>query len=716
MRTLLQLACLFSLTIGQVASQENNNNNNMMLQSHFGGVTYAGGMSYDSQRNVVYITGQVGANGCFVGLLKSSNTNNNIEWISRHVLPEPAVCQNLVHLDQSAVLLLGTTEEGGLYTDTRVAGSDRATLYGLAMTLDVGASGNDAQLSETGHALMHLNKVQYPRSAVLDAAAAAAEFGNYVYVVSMDSEDKSERGTTGSGGADNNNMIPNLTPGGVTTFGSGYTMTVTKIKRHNDFSVVWEKEFGLHSSSSQPQKSVDVAQMIWNGVTLIVVGSTAGSGPAFGESDDENYTHGFVTKIDPNNGRVWEAGVGSTAKSQVRLSLGGAGAFSDELANTYVMGVCSANRDATHIYVVGMTHPPNGGMSAPFLAKMDATTLEQVWLQQLEEASSNAYGLACGVDGDHVYMAGIIEDGGTIASSTTSQGGDDVFVVQLSDADAGQQPVVQWIRQVGSSGDDRLAHGGSGLSVMENDGVFLYGDTSGSLYATAEHPSELFVAHVTLDGTVPGTVESGATPNSGGLMPIVTPPRLDNDNNNNINGEGNVGDSATDAPVPEIVPPPSEVDPSIKLKKGTGHRGIFFMTLILAGAFMVGYVMRQNKADAGTERALVFSYLQAFDVEDIDVRHSATGGWHGTYVGKLAQGESNKSTAHSSIVKDSLFVDYDTAPSLGGSSASTDDDIDLELDDVDKYIDGTMSYADKRANLGGGGKSNSNDPWGTDII
>jgi hypothetical protein len=48
---------------------------------------------------------------------------------------------------------------------------------------------------------------------------------------------------------------------------------------------------------------------------------------------------------------------------------------------------------------------------------------------------------------------------------------------------------------------------------------------------------------------------------------------------------------------------------------------------------------RHQKQEKVTEREMVFGYLQAFDVEDIDVRHSATGGCHGTYAGKLAKGQ-----------------------------------------------------------------------------
>jgi hypothetical protein len=173
---------------------------------------------------------------------------------------------------------------------------------------------------------------------------------------------------------------------------------------------------------------------------------------------------------------------------------------------------------------------------------------------------------------------------------------------------------------------------------------------------------------------------------------------------------------------------------------------------------------------------LVFSYLQAFDVEDIDVRQSATGGWHGTYVGKLAQGRvygsnieridvhsddeddeffadignSGKTLlsgfSHSSIVKDSLFVDYDmTPPSMGSGYRDQVDDV-IEngnssrssftdtfrdepiMNDSSSYVrdpkhysDTTVDHSDEdNFNLARlSTKSSPNkgsDPWGADII
>jgi hypothetical protein len=89
---------------------------------------------------------------------------------------------------------------------------------------------------------------------------------------------------------------------------------------------------------------------------------------------------------------------------------------------------------------------------------------------------------------------------------------------------------------------------------------------------------------------------------------------------------------------------------------------------------------------AAMKRAAVFPYLHSLDLEDVNVRRSATGGWHGNYVEVLAKegiiqglfaGTDSSSSlfdgletrtnggiidscplSPSSIVKDSLFVEW----------------------------------------------------------
>jgi hypothetical protein len=79
------------------------------------------------------------------------------------------------------------------------------------------------------------------------------------------------------------------------------------------------------------------------------------------------------------------------------------------------------------------------------------------------------------------------------------------------------------------------------------------------------------------------------------------------------------------------------------------HNSLSVMIGTIGVAYFLGVAYLRETArrlEEETKRALVASYLQvssylqAFDTHDINVQHSNTGGWHGTYVGKLVEGES----------------------------------------------------------------------------
>ena len=100
---------------------------------------------------------------------------------------------------------------------------------------------------------------------------------------------------------------------------------------------------------------------------------------------------------------------------------------------------------------------------------------------------------------------------------------------------------------------------------------------------------------------------------------------------------------------------------------------MFVVTLSIFG--LQWTVKRQKQKRAEAQKSAIFAYLQNFDVEDVDLRKSPPGGWHGTYLNKLSYGinkaewgnlqHGDNSLAekvetapltHSSIVKDSLFL------------------------------------------------------------
>lgn len=96
----------------------------------------------------------------------------------------------------------------------------------------------------------------------------------------------------------------------------------------------------------------------------------------------------------------------------------------------------------------------------------------------LEGGMTEAFG--CHVidqDKSKIYLAGTVYNGGTMDSAQRSGGGDDVWVAQLNSDDGS----LRWIRQIGSSGDDRLART-NGIEVDVNGHAIVFGETNGELY------------------------------------------------------------------------------------------------------------------------------------------------------------------------------------------------------------------------------------------
>jgi hypothetical protein len=225
---------------------------------------------------------------------------------------------------------------------------------------------------------------------------------------------------------------------------------------------------------------------------------------------------------------------------------------------------------------------------------------------------ATATGVACAVtpDGKAVYLAGNVEDSAVLdmAGTVSSYGDDDVYVAQL-DAGTGK---VNYVRQIGSDDRDVVAFR-HGLSVDEDGNAVLAGSTFGSLYrqrdASQESTSDVFVMTV--------------SKYNGALAPSLSRPEYI--------GSGGAGPDAGGSP-----------EPSASQKAGIGV-GIFFVFFV--GGMLAIYCCcccfarrKRSSAVAETDRGKVLRYLSSFDVEDVDLKHSATGGWHCSYAGPLANG------------------------------------------------------------------------------
>ena len=809
------------------------------------GPSYAGGMVYDPQKHALYLTGATYGNifdpghteeddnpmpssACFLGIarLPDTNKNVNVEWEERETYGTTTIPESCVSLalakettedHHTHLYMIGSTEESGLLTDIRFPGSHKAKEYGIVLDVAVGGGGirTTSRVSTLlGGALIQDEMIQYPRAIVADPTHS------YVYVASMHTE---ETGTSPQWNkyADSK-KYPNLTKGGLKKYGTDYGMLVERLRigevtdamlaeggLKETLTPTWRKPFGL---SIPPSSTISVGEVgagaggdviaphetnLPNSVmvnhmvevasknTLVIVGATPGTGPAFGEDvSGLGDMDGFVLKLDTETGDM------IAVKRTESLN------FKDD----WITHSCTGKTNDDFLFIVGITAgqldqraavPSDSSVDA-FISKLSLNTLEPVWTRQFNvtggsselsdgsKTGNAAYGIACSVTSDDssVYFAGVVDQGAALRGQT-SQGGDDIFVMKL-DASNGQE---QWKKQVGSAGNERLAHGG-GLIVDKHDNAVVYGDTSGVMFrdgggGNLDEMRDVFVmsfskekgehifqgsGHNNNGGTADGGRNDDTAPADVGEND--TP---DNGPDDEPTGDGTPDDTSPDdtgsadlaTPAPTASPPKVTI-PDIKIdeEKPTTSKSKFILVtlfLIVVTVASLYFVARmKHEKEVATERSHVFSYLNGFDVEDVDLRHSATGGWHGTYVNKLAHGVNkaspsdtsspsgsshnsktrgsfafeNAPLAHSSVVKDSLFMDVDSKPALGGSShdGSSDGDSMLNDDTMDAQSRGSASYDglvgayddlkprtfnERKSSL----QSDDEDkPWGRDIV
>jgi hypothetical protein len=794
------------------------------------GPSFAGGMAYEPELNVVYLTGATygslfdptsimtapsEVSSCFLGMVKlptentdTSAVNVPLQWIERELYGTRSTTESCTALalatkemgtpnEHPGVFLIGGTEEGGLLTNIRIPGSHKAKQYGLVLDVTVGSgvgmdnggvSHNGVRATTLlGGALIQDEAVQYPKAIVADAPTQ-----NFLYVASQHSEDKelSAEYVQDSPTIER----PNFTNGGIHKYGNSFGMLIERLSRdevsnvagtspttilppdlvQKTLSLTWRKPFGLVGTASAryTDQTVHVAGLIElpDSQALVIVGSTRGSGPAFGEESGNGDMDGFMTKLHVENGSFLAQG--ENARAVHRLD-------SINHNDEWVTHVCAPPRTGLGsggapevFYVVGATTGqldsaaplPLEGEFHAFISKIDLITLDTIWTKQLVAPDGTAFALGCVVSSDHslVYVGGGLEDGAALATEI-SAGGDDFFVAQFRTDDG----TLIWVHQVGTSGDDWLAHG-TGMAVDKFDNVVVFGDTTGALYRTLDndpkdvtHERDIFV--------------SIFTKSDGGH---IKPTEMTGESFTGGTGDG------PQQPVPGFgsFEPPSSTNSDTD--KG-GKSKFVLVTLLLACTALaaVGFAAKfKHQKDVATERGHVFAYLQGFDVEDVDLRHSATGGWHGTYVNKLAHGVNQSDAAalanpdasssggvrhgsshsgrssgpppsssfsfetaplsHSSVIKDSLFMDVDSKPTLGlgggalltGGRVDTQSSMGAPSSSNESHLrsggyDGLVgayddnwndlkprSYEDQKSSLEAGTARNGGKPWGREII
>lgn len=634
--------------------------------------SYAGGMHYDRFTNAIYLTGASytsddenvsKSSHCLFGIA----TLPQLQWKQKETIgtmnaPEACSAISLANYEgRLEPIIVGSSEQSGLLDNLRT--DRRSSQYGMVLDLQ----NNGGSFDFVGGTVVDEEKIQFPVQVLGD--------NDKVFLVSMAS--KSDEVQPDSDKADGR-KYPNLTTGGIEKYGAQYEILVERhtINRESalppgstesTMTLDWRKPL-----ETADQRSIFVSGMaiIDDGDALIIVGSTQGA-----EKGDD--FDGIMAKVSTKNGSF--ASEGDEARSVAYFS-------SVSGANDWILNVCPDTDDDRFFYVTGATggkmddsidKPDSDVTVHAVVSKIQTDTLNIIWTSQYEvahasgttaeEAASVALGCAMVPDQGHLYVAGDVENGAILEGATESAGGDDIFVAML-DTNTGEKI---WTKQAGSSGDDRLARGG-GIVVDVDGNAVVFGDTTGSFLRmrdpNSSQTSDLFLMTFNHDD---GSHENSMSKQSA--------------------TKKNTSVKANPAPK-EWFGTNYSRDPKL-VGMITG-----FIVSVLALVISCAVLYRRTKARHElAKQNSIFTYLQQFPVEDIDLRKSPPGGWHGTYLNKLAHGVNTRASLPETPYKDehldeedqvlfesakrlhsnvenSLFMDLDSRPKLGGYSDYNDAD------------------------------------------
>lgn len=638
----------------------------------------------------------------------------------------------------------GIMLENLISTGTTIVSSDYGILLDMARPImpanSTGTNFDSRIWKLLGGRILQASAVVYP--------VALTSNSDYVYVVTMESDDRTARideQKQQEAMARRSDIDPTRFFG----LGRNYHMYVTRYRKSDlaapsmseAANIPTQPELTLHESWRKPYgtkdgASVDVTGLVLVGNYLIVVGSTLGYGEAFGYHEPEIYTSndydGFITRLQVETGSLVSNGANDLPSVRVE---------SLNQRNDWITSVCASPINPNQFYVVGATE---GYMSKStsdseavssvqaFLSLYEADSLQPVWTVQIgadKQAGDDAHvrGIACAVtpDGQDVYMAGIIENDAVIPLSGTpgSYGSTDIWVAQYTAKDGTQR----FVRQIGTQQEDLLAMRG-GLTTDKDGNAILVGNTYGSMYRNRQDSYKVSDVFYFTVGRNNGDIaiplkHSEFTQDNGGVEDGL-----------NASPEGSTNGVQTTA--------------AAAAKNNFGSDGKWIGLLLLLLALVTGTVVgsiyaarRRSARDIATDRALVLEYLHPFDVEDIDLKHSATGGWHCSYSNDLAQGinhhnglpgnglalrgsghggramstsfgkETVPLTGDNSILEDSLMSQphhHDDMPSLGGSGSGG-------LDDSPVYSN-SRNYGGLHNRSWDNQDSRKGHGWGRDII
>jgi hypothetical protein len=631
----------------------------MPVALQIAGPAYAGGMTYDSGTNSVLMAGATyklqdgspSANSmCFAGMVDLDDATLQLsDSFGSAVLNE--ACSSVTYdPENDLAYVIGGAETGegefAQNSDWDRPASD-STESGTMMQLN-------GKLRLMGGQRMADYAVVIP--------TAVEVYRDYVYVASMASENPDENPVE-------DREYPNFTSGGPMKYGTDFFLKIDRLavsevpNQYRDplpatLDHDWEARFKV-----EDRGTLEVMGMELIGKqALIVVGSTNGGGGPFKENDGEDYD-GFILKIDPDTGNLSSMGAMSSARIDFIST-----------QDDFIYGVCQDRHPARNLdffYIVGSTagkisdlsdseQLPEGSTHA-FVTRIKMDDLSVEWTKHITMASSDggpshSEALDCAVhvneSGDSIlYVGGTVYDGALMdgASIQESYGMDDIFIASIN----GDSGTLNWMSQIGSDHHDSLAYG-KALDVDLFGNVIVFGETLGTLYAdhsAGDGEKDMVLFTVKQDGT-------------------YTEPR----------GREKV--------------PPSYYGPSETASATSDFAvvvyGVVAGLIALAAVACFCYMRYLKRKRAVTDKAAIFRYLQKFDVEDVDLRRSPPGGWHGTYLNKLAYGINKAAEntmeeeigneaaplTHSSVVTDSLFMESSSKPSLGLVDAQNEEPVD----------------------------------------
>lgn len=622
----------------------------------------------------------------------------DIFWSHRQRIRAPSAngACNAVHFfeETSSVIIAGHSEERRNKTLNAQVFEEVTQQFGLMLDMDWNVKG-DKSFKTSGGQIFSEKSLVYP--VAMTSRSTHEEDG--LFAVFMEADNDATHLNVEEGDQPHD-------PSKYFNYGAGFGFSVARFdfvaKQITPKTITksveksWQQPF--NTTELKGKVYVNDIESVAPGL-LVMVGTTNGQGPAFGaETDQGKDLDGFLAKISPTTGQlIIEPGFPSSYRIQSKNNKHG---------NDWVAAVCRYDGDTQkHVYIAGTTEgkmPLSSdtvkGTSA-FLMKFDVRTMQPIWTKQLgsEQAlfqkKTIARGMACTVtpDGSSVWFGGVVEDGGVMqgAGLTKSFGGRDIFLAKI-DANSG---VVSMIKQMGTDKDDEFALRG-GLVTDTLGNAVLIGNTYGSFYrirSATETSSDVFVLTVSLfDG------QAAPRPDKSSALAVGHP-------------------------------------------GGTALLCLSLLAVLAAGIF---FVRRRFQGPVATDRSKVTTYLGGFDIEDVELKHSATGGWHCNFVNKLSAGKFTARrpdsrpplTAHNSgelpdslmrtaltdPTKDLMYCDADDT--MDSSSRSTNGLLEggesgsLYGDLVEAYNSSRESRSRKRGKADKAPSNNLAPSWGKDII